>query len=303
MTTQVNWAVVTPSYNLDFERCKLLCRSVDAFLSGAWHHYIVVDPVDIPLFASLAGPRRTVINKADILPMGMHYVGKVPFMRLGRLWWSWRHGLIFGWQMQQFVKISMASHVKQEAMVFLDSDIFFLKPFDIGTFVRGSQVRFSSVEFLMQLENKMKSVSVKLLGLSESASIKYAYADPIITWHRETTVAMQEYIFKLHHKPWHEVIGSKIMFSEYMLYILFVNYIQKANPFLYEDNRVYCKTLWTKETAKTTDIAEFCSSLEPEQVAVCIQSLIGIHIDVYAQQLERAIQLYDQPKLKSLTTN
>jgi Family of unknown function (DUF6492) len=285
----MNWAVITPSYNLDLERCKLLCRSMDAFLSGPWHHYVVVDPVDIPLFASLAGPQRTVVNKADILPKGMRYVGKMPFMRLGRLWWSWRHGPIFGWQMQQYVKIMMASYVKQEAMVFLDSDIFFLKPFDINIYSREGKIKFSSVESPLQSDNKMKITSSKLLGLPASEAIKFAYADPIITWHRPTAVAMQDFLSKLHNKPWHEAIGAKIMFSEYMLYIMFVNYIQRTNPHLYEDNTVYCKTLWSKETAKTTDIAEFCSSLEPEQVAVCIQSLIGIPIKVYAEELQHAI--------------
>ncbi len=287
--TMIDWAVITPSYNLDLERCKLLCRSMDAFLSGPWHHYIVVDPVDSSLFTSLKGPRRTVVNKTDILPKGMRYVGKVPFMRLGRLWWSGRHGPVFGWQMQQYVKIMMASYVKQEAMLFLDSDIFFLKPFNISKFAREGKVRFSSEESPVESEISMKSTSLKLLGLSRDAT-KCVYKDPIVTWHRPTAVAMQDYLSKLHNKPWHEAIGSKIMFSEYMLYIMFVNYIQKSNPHLYEDNTIYCKTLWTKEAAKTTDIAEFCSSLGPDQVAVCIQSLIGIPIKVYADELQLAIR-------------
>ena len=286
----MNWAVITPSYNLDLERCKLLCLSMDAFLSGPWHHYVVVDPVDFPLFAALAGPQRTVVNRADILPKGMHYVGKVPFMRLGRLWWSRRHGPIFGWQMQQFVKIIMASHLEQEAMMFLDSDIFFLKPININLFLRGSKVRFSSSESPVDVVTSMKTNSIKLSGLSVSEVTKCVYEDQIVTWHRPTAIAMQDYLSKLHNKPWHEAIGAKIMFSEYTLYILFVNYIQKSNPHLYEDNTIYCKTLWTKETAKTTDIAEFCSSLEPEQVAVCIQSLIGIPIKAYADELQKAIQ-------------
>ena len=286
----MNWAVITPSYNLDLERCKLLCLSMDAFLSGPWHHYVVVDPVDFPLFAALAGPQRTVVNRADILPKGMHYVGKVPFMRLGRLWWSRRHGPIFGWQMQQFVKIFMASHVEQEAMMFLDSDIFFLKPLNINMFLRGGKVRFSSSESPVDVVTGMKSNSIKLSGLSVSEVTKCVYEDQIVTWHRPTAIAMQDYLSKLHNKPWHEAIGAKIMFSEYTLYILFVNYIQKSNPHLYEDNTIYCKTLWTKETAKTTDIADFCSSLRPEQVAVCIQSLIGIPIKAYEDELQHAIR-------------
>ncbi|WP_432432022.1 DUF6492 family protein [Aestuariivirga litoralis] len=104
MSEELQWAVITPSYSLDARRCKLLCRSMDAFLSGPWHHYIIVDPVDMPLFRHLSSEKRTIIDKREILPKSTVFVGKVPFMRLGRVWWSWRHGPIFGWQMQQLVK-------------------------------------------------------------------------------------------------------------------------------------------------------------------------------------------------------
>ena len=101
---------------------------------------------------------------------------------------------------------------------------------------------------------------------------------------------MQDYLSKLHQKPWHEAIGSKLMFSEYNLYMLFVNCIQKSNPFLYRDNNIYCKTLWAKEDAKKISVADFCSSLTSEQVAVCLQSLIGIDPALVEQQLDQAIR-------------
>ena len=289
MTSSTNWAVVTPSYNLDLERCKLLCASMDAFLSGPWHHYIVVDPVDLPLFAPLAGPRRSVINKADILPKGMRFLGKVPFMRLGRLWGSWRHGLVFGWQMQQFVKILIASHVNEYAMAFCDSDVFFVRPFDIGRLARGDQIRFNSDENFGGPQDSIVNASIELLGLSDIRPTRFAWGDALVTWHRATVIAMQDYLSKLHHKPWHEAIGSRFMFSEYHLYCLFVNYIQKDNPFLYEDNTVYCKVMWSKEQAKQADVAAFCADLQPEQVAVCIQSLIGLDIKLLQQQFEAAL--------------
>jgi len=285
----MNWAVITPSYNLDFARCQLLCRSMDAFLRGPWHHYIVVDPVDMPLFAPLAGPRRSIINKADILPGNMRYVGKVPFMRLGRLWWSWRHGPVFGWQMQQFVKISMPSHVKEEAIAFWDSDVFFVRPFDLISLSRGDLVRFGSVESPSSIEHALVKNSVHLLGLLPEKVSRFYSGDSIITWHRQTAIAMQEYITSLHKKPWHEAIGSKLMFSEFQLYTLFVEYIQKENPFLYLDETEYCKSLWNKQIAETVDLDDFCKDLGPQQVAVCIQSAIGINQSLLVKQFEQAL--------------
>ena len=285
----MNWAVVTPSYNLDFERCKLLCRSMDAFLTGPWHHYIVVDPVDMILFAPLGGPRRSIINKANILPRGMYYIGKVPFMRLGRLWWSWRHGPVFGWQMQQFVKILMAASVKEEAIVICDSDIFFVRPFDISKLGRGNQVRFGVIESPQGMDHPLVRNSVKLMALPLDQPLKVVLDDQIMTWHRPTVLAMQDHLSSLHGKPWHEAIGSKLMFSEFQMYALFVEYIQKNNPHIYRDNTHYCKTLWTKELANEVDLADFCSDLEPEHVAVCIQSLIGIKQEVIEKQFETAL--------------
>lgn len=294
MTTPLSWAVITPSYNLDFKRCALLCQSMDHFLTGSWHHYIVVDPVDLPLFAALGGPRRSIINKADILAKGMHFIGKVPFMRLGRVWWSWRHGLVFGWQMQQIVKISMASYVKQDALAFWDSDVFFLKHFEIGNFARNEKIRFCCVESEQKTEQSLMVNSVALLGLSGTEVTKISNPDSIVIWHRKTAVAMQDYLSELHHKPWHEAIGSKLMFSEYNLYMLFVKFIQKSNPFHYQDNQLYCKTLWEEKGAREIDVANFCSSLAPEQVAVCFQSALGLDMGLLEQQLDQAILRHEK---------
>jgi len=288
-TQPMPWAIITPSYNLDLRRCKLQCRSMDAFLTGPWHHYIIVDPVDLPLFSPLASSRRNIINKADILPAGMRYLGKVPFMRLGRLWYSWRHGPVFGWQMQQIVKMLMASFLKENAIVFCDSDIFFLRPFNISALEREGRVKFSSEEVQKVFDHKLIRNSVELLGLNPLETTRLATDDPMVTWHRPTAIALQEYLTELHKRPWHEAIGSKIMFAEFQMYSLFVDYIQKNNPLIYRDNTVYCKTLWTKEQAHETDIETFCTNLTQNQVAVCIQSLIGIDLDLLERQFQKSL--------------
>ena len=271
----LRWAVVTPSYVLDYERCQLLCRSMDAFLEGPWNHYIIVDPVDVPLFAPLAGPRRTVINKKDILPRGFHFGGKVPFMRLGRWWWSFRHGPVFGWQMQQFVKIFMANHVTEEALLFCDSDVFFLKPFNVSTLERQGKIRFNAAETNNWRGNRDVSTSIELLGLNPDDIHIYWGGDQLVTWHRQTVLAMQDFLSRRHNKPWHEAIGMKLNFTEYQLYGTYVLYVQKDNPHIYKDGTIYCKSLWTKEQAATHDVRAFCRDLQPHEAAVCVQSLIG----------------------------
>ena len=60
-------AIATPSYSGDFERCRLLCASIDRFVSGHAVHYLLVEDRDLELFAPLAGPRRQVIPESALL--------------------------------------------------------------------------------------------------------------------------------------------------------------------------------------------------------------------------------------------
>ena len=65
-------AVVTASYADDFERCRLLCDSMDALVENATDHFILVDKDDFQLFSQLDGARRHVVNELDILPRWLH---------------------------------------------------------------------------------------------------------------------------------------------------------------------------------------------------------------------------------------
>jgi Family of unknown function (DUF6492) len=285
---EATWAVITPSYDLDFERCKLLCRSMDQFLSGPWQHYIIVDPVDVPLFQPLSGPRRHVINKKDILPRGFIYGGKIPFMRLGRFWLSPRHGAVLGWQMQQLVKLLMANFIDEDALAFFDSDLLLLRPFDLRSLSRGKAIRLCLKEDPKTSQNLDIAASIKILGLNLSDLTKFWGDDQIVTWHRETVLALQNFIAAKYHQPWHQAAGWKIHISEYHLYSLFVTDVQRQNPNHFIDNTIYCKGLWSKEDAAKTDILAFCKDLHPPQFVVCVQSLIGADMNILNAAFEAA---------------
>ena len=128
------WAIVTPSYKLDYDQCALMCKSVDTFVHGNWHHYIIVNKVDLKLFSSLTGRRRTVLLNSDVLPPWLHYIGKLGKVRSGSMWFSWRTGIIFGWHLQQITKISMASYLKEDVLLLIDSDIIVAREMKLDSF-------------------------------------------------------------------------------------------------------------------------------------------------------------------------
>ena len=61
-------AIVTASYAPDFERCRLLCETIDRFVAGAPRHYILVEQRDVALFRQLETRDRVIISERDLLP-------------------------------------------------------------------------------------------------------------------------------------------------------------------------------------------------------------------------------------------
>ncbi|TGR93421.1 hypothetical protein EN852_038880, partial [Mesorhizobium sp. M2E.F.Ca.ET.209.01.1.1] len=50
-------AIVTASYAPDFERCRLLCETIDRHVAGMAHHYILTEHRDVALFRQLESGR------------------------------------------------------------------------------------------------------------------------------------------------------------------------------------------------------------------------------------------------------
>ena len=100
-------AVVTASYASDFERCRLLCDSLDRRLSGDWCHYILVEAADLARFAALRGPRRLIVDEREILPNWLKpFPDPLSFGRR-RVWLSPFTPPLRGWHVQQLRRLGM----------------------------------------------------------------------------------------------------------------------------------------------------------------------------------------------------
>src|SRR5580692_7261500 len=66
-TPPLRFAIVTPSYYVDFERCKFLVETTERYVASHVKHYVVVDRSDQKLFAPLASSRTHVVLKEDVL--------------------------------------------------------------------------------------------------------------------------------------------------------------------------------------------------------------------------------------------
>jgi Family of unknown function (DUF6492) len=288
------WAVVTPSYRGDFERCRLLCQSMDAFVTGDWHHYVIVEKSDLLLFKTLRGPKRSLIEMESLLPFWMHHLTSLSFINNRSIWFSFRTGFMIGWQIQQLVKMEMAFRVKEAGLLYCDSDVFFVRNFDVSQLTNNGRFRFfrTDTQFMRELSpNPTYMVAAaKQLGLGKDPFPCPSYIDNMITWHSPTVRALCEHIEVSSGKNWKAALGRRYIISEYSLYGLYVDRIIGDNSALYPTNESICKTAWHGETMSTDQLNEYCSNLYPSQYAVGFQSFLGFSVEDLSLQLQRAIK-------------
>ncbi|MDE2384014.1 MAG: hypothetical protein KGO53_05285 [Alphaproteobacteria bacterium] len=288
----VRWAFVTPSYLGDLQRCELLCRSMDVFLKGPWHHYVVVDKPHYQAFKHLAGPRRSVWLTDDVAPGGMRLLFNIPFIGGRSVWWSRDIGVSLGWHLQQMIKIGIAEKVSEEGLAYCDSDTFFLQPFDVADLTRDGRFRFyrsKSRSTLDQINNpKYVRACLDILRLDAANGTYHGYIDNFVTWHRPTVLQMCELLAQNYGGKWSRSLRNRIQISEYMLYGLFVDEVQKSNPHLFHTSECLCKTQWFKQEQTDAEVEAFCSSLLPNEVTVGVQSFAGVSVDLLARQFEKA---------------
>lgn len=275
-------AVVTASYAPDFERCQLLCETMDRHVTGYSTHYILVEGRDVSLFRQLEGGRRVVVDERDLLPSWLHGYWDPTSLFRRRIWLSLRTKPLRGWHVQQLRRIAIAGHSSEEALVFCDSDVAFIKPFDLSVFFRGNKVRLFRRDDEMAKLNSEKHLlwhrnTADLLAIAEPKVSPHDYISTLIAWRRETVTDMCAYIEKVNGIGWVEAIASERQFSECTIYGRYVDeVIGGEGHFL--GGEEFCHVQWSGTPHSDEELQALFANLSSEQVAIGIQSFIGTDV-------------------------
>ncbi len=275
-------AVVTASYAPDFERCRLLCETLDRHVSGFAHHYILVEQRDVALFRQLEDSRRSVVDERDLLPSWLHAFDDPLSLFRRRIWLSLRTQPLRGWHVQQLRRIAIAAHAAEDVLVYVDSDVAFLKPFDCAAFSRDGKVRLFRREDVLSSdghgEHRIWSRNAgDALGIDASRVSTHDYISTLIAWRRETVNAMCAGIEKTHGRDWAAVIGSARQFSECMIYGRYVDdVIGGAGHF--HGAEEFCRVHWNGQPLSDDAFRHFVATMAPEQVAIGMHSFIGTDV-------------------------
>ena len=250
--TSNSYALVTPSFRLDLERCLLLAESVESWVAPHVRHYIVVDRRDAELFKPLASKRTSILIVEETAPQ---WLFRVPGIR--RFWFSLRSRPVRNWILQQIVKLSVPSAVPEDVLLCTDSDVFFIAPYDPRDFERDGKVPLfveTGQRGLIPLNDQWHRVAAGLLGLPTESSYDTNYIGNVIPWRRDTVLAMQQRIEEVAGKPWQVVLASQNVFAEYILYGLFSQMISGQDAGHWDDSVVRTLCYWGTTPLSVPDL-------------------------------------------------
>lgn len=272
-------ALVTASYAADFERCRLLCETVDRHVVGASHHYLLVEHRDVALFRQLEGSRRSVIDERELLPSWLRDIPDPTSLFKRRIWMSLKAPPLRGWHVQQLRRMAIADRIEQETLVYVDSDVAFLRPFDCAHFWRDGKLRlFRRDDALLAPGHDNHRVwsanAAAVVGIVAPEISQHDYISTLIAWRRSSVRDMLARIEKISGRHWVEAVCARRKFSECMIYGRFVDEVAFGAGH-YHSSEEFCRVHWTGTALSDAQFEAFVADMSPEQVAIGMQSFIG----------------------------
>jgi hypothetical protein len=263
-------AVITPSFAPDFELCADLNRSMLAHSPASVRHHIIVPASDLKLFGKLAGPRTHIRCENDFLPRSFVTLGKYK-VNLGHPFPPVR-----GWILQQVIKLAAAAACEEDVALLVDSDIEFLRPFTVDTFVRNGVVRFyrkpDAIDQGLPRHMIWHSVARSLLGLP-SAEPPYAdYVSSLMPWDPTIVRKLLDRVAATTGRPWTTAVAGQLHFSEWTLYGVFVDEAIGAPTDTFASDDPLCLAYWGTTPLDHNGAVDFLRGVHPTDIAAMISA-------------------------------
>jgi Family of unknown function (DUF6492) len=265
-------SVITRSFAPDFELCADLHRSVLEHLPDAVHHHIVVARSDLKLFGRLAGPRTYIRCETDLLPRSFI---PVPFVNF-TVNLSWPFPPVRGWILQQVLKLAAAAASEDDVVLIADSDVEFIRAFNVETFVRNGVVRFygkpNQIDERLPRHVIWHRVARELLGLPPAQPPYTDYISTLVAVDPAIVRQMLARVTATTGRPWTTAIAEQPHFSEWTLYGVFVDHVigAAANSFASDDP--LCWAYWDTIPLSRDHAVDFLRGARPTDVAAMISA-------------------------------
>jgi len=237
-------AIVTMSFKDDFKECGLLCKSIDIFVSKEIIHYIIVNDEDYKLFQAYNYKQHVIRKKSEILPK---WLIRFPFKIAGhRFHISPFTYPVRGWIIQQICKLGVFEIIDKDidAVLNLDSESVFMRPFDYDHFVKGENyVMFKLKESQLAPADKEFCIAAKRLLRMDNDILslqQYSYINELVCFERKNLTELLKLIASNNiFGSWRMALCNTYRFSEYYLYGIYVNAILGGRNHFFDDKRIF----------------------------------------------------------------
>jgi len=276
--TTLSHALITPSFRGDLERCRLLVESVERWVAKDVPHYLVVDRRDVELFKPLLSARTKLVVVEDVLPW---WIMRVPGVR--RFWLSLKTLPIRNWMLQQLVKLSMATVVAEDVMLFVDSDVFFVAPYNPASQVRDGLVPLfveTGQRGLISFNDRWHGVAARLLGLPVLSGYDTNFIGNVIIWRRDTVLRMHQHIGCQARRHWLPTVARQLVLSEYILYGLYATSVETMQAAGHYPLAQDCTlTYWDPVPLSAEGLAGLAGKLQPHHHSVMVSAKSNTPVD------------------------
>jgi hypothetical protein len=289
-------AVVTPSHAPDLASFRRLHASVLRWSDPGVRHIVAVPELDVPLFRTVGDQRLEVVGYRGLLPR--EFVQTTRLARLKGLPRGYRIGAvnsrrpwppIRGWMLQQIVKLALVSRLDDDVALLIDSDVLAIAPLDETVFRRDGSVRLyrfpHGVDDSMTRHRRWLDESARLLGMPTSETDSPDYIAPFNSWSPTVVRAALDRVSEVSGMPWSRTIGASLDFSEFMLVGSYTSAQHDGATFA--SDRSLCHSHWDPRPLDLADAQAFAETLEPDDLAIHIQSNSDTSEDVLRWVAER----------------
>lgn len=279
--------IITPSYAPDRALCGELVRSIRRFAPAGTRHTLIVPARDRKLFAPLETEGAVVADVARYLPRGLVRAPAVnAWLDLRAPWPPVR-----GWIAQQIVKLAAAAASGADAVLVVDSDVEFVRPFGLDDFVVDGQIPLYRAEHAISAHLPRHliwdAVARRLLGLPEArGETRHDYICWPCLWSPEIVRAALRRVEEVAGRPWPRVVGRELHFSEMVLYGVYADEIARVGAHTAD---MHCPSFSDERALDEADLARFLSTLGPDDVAVMISAKSGTDLALRRRAIGDAV--------------
>lgn len=286
----------TASYIKDLERAVWMRRSVRRFLKESCRHVIAVPDPDMPAFRHhfRDDPLAEIVSQNDAVshvfyPNRLHRL--VNRFARSQLWRFEKHAGRPGWIIQQIAKLNCTHWIREGAVVFIDSDVIFTRPFDLHELGINSDYR-TLIRITPQDEASRHRDHLirarEILSLPAGSTEHHYMSNPAV-WYADWLEALHTHLEQTSQTDWQTALFRASHISEFTIYGAFVEEALKpAN--LQLTTTPYHSGAWDLEALdalRTKSLDE--ADATRHGLVMVIQSNIGIPLDEYEEILRRII--------------